>query len=415
MNTQSKRVTSLAIALLAAGFVLAHRDAGPSATPARDSAAPAPRAVIAHTVHDFGFVQPAEFLQHAFVIANAGDVPLTLERGQIGHVNLMVDLPDAPIAPGAEAVVRLKSRPSRGDSTVRHSVQLATNDPQRQSLALTLCAAVRATLAAHPFRVVLHPAADGSGWTGHALLYSQEWPELDLADVQSSSGALRWTVAPVQPADLAAVGGRSGCRLQLFLPPSAAEGPFFESLVVRAGPRDGEGPQRTLVLHASDRDQSPISITGGDNFNGNTLSLGVHPQGTRLVGEVLVKVRDPHRDLTVIRSEIQPGLLQARLEPCPPDGRQRGLYLLRAEVPPDAPACDFMGYRMGEVRLYTDHPTVPLLLLRVEFGLQGESSIAKKPRPAIGTPEIGPNRSSRRSSSNETALNARVCLAGDPQ
>jgi len=335
-----------------------------------------PHAVLPPLVHQCGPVDPADFFEHEFPIANAGQSPLTFERAQIGHVNLTVDLPEQPIPPGQQGIVRLRSRPLKGEKELLHSVDLASNDPQHAAFTLALAGTVSARVAAQPPRIVLSRSADGQSLRGQAIVYSQRWPALAVSRVQCSVAGPRWTIEPASPSDLPPLGALCGYKVELVVPVGTVSGPFYEALSLRAGPTGDDAAQREFILYANDSGEYPISITGGDDFNGNTLSLGAHPVGSRIEGDVLIKIRDPHRDVKVLKTTTLPNLLRASLEPCGPDGRRRGLYKLRVAVPADTPACDYMGYRMGEVRLEIDHPSVPLLLLRVEFALLPAGRVA---------------------------------------
>jgi len=44
-------------------------------------------------------------------------------------------------------------------------------------------------------------------------------------------------------------------------------------------------------------------------------------------------------------------------------------YRLEIEVPADAAPCSYMRPALGEVRITTDHPDLPELVLQVEFAI----------------------------------------------
>ena len=327
-----------------------------------------PKAVIAELEHDCGLVEPSQPISHQFVIRNTGESALTFERGQIGHVNLMVDLPQEPTPPGGKGVIRLTSRPKLEEKEFRHTVDLVSNDPVRRTFVLGLRGRIRATIAASPSRIRLKTTEGASSLEGKTLVYSQKWKEFRIPDIRCTRPGVTWEIQPASPESLKETEGLSGYEVTVRVPAAIAKTPLFESLRLMVGPSEALQPLRELIVYASDDCESSITIEG-ERFNGNTISLGVHAKGERFGDHLIVKVRDPHRDLKIEKMEVIPGFLKARMTPCPPDGRRVGLYRIDFEIPPDAPACNYMGYRLGEVRITTDHPTVPLLLIRVELGV----------------------------------------------
>ncbi len=80
-----------------------------------------------------------------------------------------------------------------------------------------------------------------------------------------------------------------------------------------------------------------------------------------------MKVRDLCPLLVVRRVETEPAFLRVRVNACQGHGPGIGLYRVEVEVPREAPPGNFMADRAAIVRLWTDHPRLPLIEWKVDF------------------------------------------------
>jgi hypothetical protein len=133
---------SLAALLLAA--LLTPPGAAP--TPASPSATPAgPRLALEPARFDFGDVLPGRRLTKEFTLRNVGSAELVIGKlsSSCACAAALLDDKQRRLAPGHGAALRVTLRTPATGGRVAETVRVASNDPERPELELTITADVK--------------------------------------------------------------------------------------------------------------------------------------------------------------------------------------------------------------------------------------------------------------------------------
>jgi hypothetical protein len=330
-----------------------------------------PKAVVEKATHAFGIIDPSQKCKYTFLIRNEGQAPLQLTRGATSCKCTMSDLPDDAILPGTGAPVRIASKIAQKSGDFSHSATIFTNDPQNPSITLCIQGTIRRYVAAYPTRIVLSGMRRKESKSVQAVVYSQVWDHFDLDDVVSTLDGLSWRVAPADSDTLAKLDARSGYRLEVTVPPDLPGGSFWERLQMSVIPDDEAASPRTFVLDVTGSVSSRISIHNPKIDSQKVLRLGVLRGGEGARERLIMNVRDEYRKLAIRHVDATPDFLRVDVAPYRSGANKLGLYAIDVEIPRDAPMSDFLASK-GEIRIQTDHPTVPTLTLEVAFAVLGE-------------------------------------------
>jgi hypothetical protein len=198
------------------------------------------------------------------------------------------------------------------------------------------------------------------------------WDQFVVEQVESSLPGLTWELEPAESQSLVPLKGKAGYRLRVTLPADLPQGLFSHWLRVRVNRPRGkshEPPRYEATL--SGQVLRRLCVYGEGIDGTGVVYLGPVAAGQGARRRLLMKVRDPDRELNVERIETTPAFLQARLSRRPKvaDSSDPGLYDLEIEVPANAPDCLFMGFPSGKVQILTRHPRIPALTLPVKFAV----------------------------------------------
>ena len=337
---------------------------------AASSASELPHAVAPQTEFDFGVFDVEQAGEHSFVIRNEGPGDLTLRAGSSSCKCTLVDLPQGTIPPGEEGQVRLEWIAPESNERFRHGATVHTNDPQRPQLLFVVSGRVRRHIAMYPPDVVVFSnVLPGQQRTHRALVYSEAYDAFDLGEIESTHPHITWDVAPMDAETLGRFYARSGYEIKIHLDSAEQLGRFGGHLALRPHvpglPADEQPPPRELNVFS---DVVGLVRLGGPDLDGRTVGFGLLPQGSAARRTVLISLAGEQRELNVREIAATPDFLQVRLAA---DGASESLtrYRLEIEVPADAAPCSYMRPALGEVRITTDHPDLPELVLQVEFAI----------------------------------------------
>ncbi len=337
--------------------------------------APPPKVVVDETEHDFGFLDAGAPGRHVFLIRNEGEGPLRLQRGGTSCKCTMSHLPEGDIAPGATAEVELATKyTATKDGVFRHTANILTNDPERETVTLTVRGVYRVFLAAKPDRIEFPQAkreGDVEPLRAEVTVYSQAYEQFDLSSVSATLEGVSWEIEPLAADVLEPLEAKSGYRIAMVLPDDLADEGFSHTLHVSVLPT-GEGREpRTLAIPLSRRAPGSIELSGPDLTLGRTLLLGTVLPGNARRSLLTLKVGVEPRALNIRSIEVEPAFVQVRMAPLKPDAPQLGLYRVEVEVPGDSPMGNYRGPTAGSIRIETDHSRVPEVNLGLEFAVAG--------------------------------------------
>jgi uncharacterized protein DUF1573 len=116
---------------------------------AEEPAAPAPKAVVVESSHDFGTVPPVEILHHTFEIRNEGNAPLEIQKVESDCKCTATDF-DQVVPPGAVGKVNAAVDTKVLNGDVQGLLAVRTNDPAKPVIELHTKVFVRPLLSAKP-------------------------------------------------------------------------------------------------------------------------------------------------------------------------------------------------------------------------------------------------------------------------
>jgi len=327
-----------------------------------------PRVVVETEEHDFGDLKHQEQVSHVFRVFNQGDAPLRLQRGPTTCKCTMSTLPEQDILPGQGAEIALTSKVIERRGFFSHSATIYTNDPRRPVLTFKIIGAIRETLAAKPNEVTL--AGTLAGKVFDVLVFSQIWDEMKIVSVESQIDGLTWQELPPEPKSLQENSATAARRLRFVLPETLSEAEIHQTLVVKAAhPVQPEAVAEAAVELRGESRRDEVGLFGDKLYTGRIMRLGTLVRGQGARETLVLKFRGQDRPVQIKEICVKPDFVQVSVKPFQPDQPDNGLFRIEVVIPPETPACDFMGVRMGEVLIETDHPTRPTVKFQIEFSI----------------------------------------------
>ncbi len=326
-----------------------------------------PKAVIDQVEHDFGVMEQTGMCQWSFTIANEGEAPLKLDRGPTTCKCTMSALPPHPIPPGVLAEVQVGSKTENKEGFFSHSATIYTNDPDNDSIRLTIKGIIQKFLATQPAEIVFPTLQRGQAANGQAVVYSQAWSKFAIEDVSSSLEGLTWEISPAGAETLADLKAQSGYRIKVTVPVDAECSGVRTSLDMKIVPEDKPDDVREFSLGILGNVPPRLRLRGRSLAIGRVLDLGTMLQGQTAKERLTMTIHDEVREIEVRRIETEPKFLKVDVVPYKEGASSLGVYRIDVEVPPDATPCSYQRPKFGKIVIETDHPRIPKVEIKVEL------------------------------------------------
>ncbi len=356
------------------GVKPATEERSPPPGPKPSPGGPAAKAVVEVAEHDFGVMDPDSQGSHTFRIRNHGDGPLELKKGPTSCKCALAEVQPATVEPGETGQVRIAWTAVSEKLLFSQVATVLTNDPEQESLAFRIKGEVRPTLGAEPTEIVFSNLYPGEVRTQSLTLFSRVWEAFAVTRVEASRPQLTWTIKPAPPEALAEVKGLSGYLLEVASPAEQSPGYFQETLTLHVSPAGEREPERRYTVVIAGRRVSWLSISGKAAPEVAGVKIGSVPSGEGHTQRLNLVVHDGKRQARIDRVETSPGFLRAVATPARPDRPWCNLYHLDIAVPAGAPLCSYLGVEPGEVRVYADDPTLPVVKVPVSFAVVREEA-----------------------------------------
>lgn len=328
-----------------------------------------PQAVAEELVHDFGVMNPLTMGRHAFVIRNEGTGPLVLRKGPTTCKCTLSNLPRGEIQPGKEGVVVLDWNSGR-DLLYSHEATIYTNDPKMDELHFRVTGKVRQRVGTVPAMVSFGGIdPDGQGKID-VIVYSQVWDDFEVVGGECSVADVTWKVDAVTAADAVLGDVLAARKVTLTTGTAMPQGPFSGQLRLDIQPAGGE--PETLELPLDGQVLRRLAVYGPSITLDGVIEVGQVDRGRTKKTRLVLKIRDPDRDLRVTGITTSPAFIKAAVLPYDGKTPDAGLMHLEVEIPADAPRCSYLGVPLGDLRIEFDHPRIPSLDLKVKFAVVGQ-------------------------------------------
>lgn len=105
---------------------------------------------IEHPVHDFGSLTQGRKLDHVFILANRGDVPLTIKKVSPACGCTAANLATPNIQPGKRTELKVSFDSTNFAGPVNKTITIESTDPQTPSMTLTLKGTIVEEVAVQP-------------------------------------------------------------------------------------------------------------------------------------------------------------------------------------------------------------------------------------------------------------------------
>jgi len=335
------------------------------------SAAASPKVlVVGETEYDFGTMDPLQRGSYEFVVRNVGAAPLELRKGETTCKCTISTVAGDAIPPGGEGKVRLDWLTSPHSGFYSQGTLVHTNDPATPAVELRVAGSIYTRLGFYPPKVVFSDLRPGASTTADVVMYSQHWDSIDIGEITSTIDGASWTVSPAEEDICKALDARCAYRLSIDTPPMQSPGTFRGELQLEASPGGlTEGGPNQYELALEGKVLGFMGVYGPAVDSEGTVHLGHVPAGRGAVEQLTIRVLDDNPTLHVRRISVSPDFLNVSVEPYTDEASAPGLYRLRLEIPPDAPAVAMLGVHLGEIEIETDHPKLPILKLNVSLAV----------------------------------------------
>lgn len=335
-----------------------------------------PTAVTPQTKHAFGTWDAGSEGSHEFVVRNDGKAPLTLSGDPSPDPAIRCEILRNCIPPGETGAVRVTWSTGREGPAFSREVLVHTDDPFCRKLIFTVEGTVRFVFAADPPVLSLGEVHPSRSSVAETIIFSQVWNDFTVEEVSCSLPGATWTVESAAVEVLQTCEAKCGYRLTVTAPADMPRGPIQGGLNVRVAPvaEPGSAPAgwETLELPIAGRVLRRFALYGDGVESNGAVDLGHLRLGQGLKQQLLMKIRDSEPDVRIAAIHTKPDFLKVSIEPIRSDNPTTGLYHFNIEVSPDAPPCDYLGLRYGEIHVEVDHPRVENLQLKVFFSVRPE-------------------------------------------
>ncbi len=361
---------------------------------------PTPKVVVDREEYEFGTMDIEAEGRHDFTFTNRGEAMLELTTGQTSCGCTVSEIEDGSIAPGESGRVTVKWTADRGEGPYRQTATIETTDPARPRVTLTVSGRITREVRPVPPELVFGHVSAGRPVTGQVrlLCYLEEPLEVlacELADRETDEH-FEVTFEPL-PADQLeeahegeeergkggepgeevkldeAESPKSGYLLEVTVKPGLPLGGFSQTILVQTNVKSVP----TVKIPVEGTVVGEISIVGrGWDEENSVLTLDAVSSRQGAERRLLLVTRGPHCkevEFKVVRTN--PDLLrvdQQRLkETTTIGGGAVSQTPLIIRIPKGSRRANYLGSKLGEILIETNHPEIPELRIRVRFAVEG--------------------------------------------
>ena len=326
--------------------------------------------------HDFGTMDRGDTMEHAFVFRNDGTRPLTIEERGTTCMCMLPELESGAIPPRQSREVILRWTPRKYETEFHQTATIATSDPRRRIVTLTVFGHVLPRARSVPATVSTGNITAETAREMQTIIYGYQSDTLEVTGT-------KWLKLPSE--DLFEVDFRPATAEELEREPNAKAAVVCQ-LQIKPGLPLGSFHQRLIVDLKTDKTTSveipivgtvvgDITIAGrGYNAGQRVLRLGhvVQDQGKKTA--FFLTSKGPLRE--TVRPTIK--LVEPAEALSANFGEAKSLatavmHPLTVEVPAGAPYTNRLGndqeHPAGRIVIETNHPSIPEIELRVRFAV----------------------------------------------
>ncbi len=325
---------------------------------------PFPKAEFDSRDHHFGQMAVGETGSHTFVLKNTGDAPLKVASGPSSCKCTVGKLELKEVPPGETVDVALEWHPPGQAMEFMQTATIWTNDPEQRQIELTITGQVVPEVIRYPEGAWTVTVNENTPTQFKGMILAMLQDSFEITGIETSQPWITVTPRPLTADEVKREMGKSGYELNCEIQPQMPVGTFKETVTVRTTIKNHEEFQ----YEVSGVRLGPFNIVGpGWLSHVQRLRLGrvSSVEGKQVKLSVIGAERDPPLEVAV--ESIEPPVLTATVERKTLDATaQRLQFIVTLDVPKGSVPARYSDDRPIQVRLKTNHPEAPSVLLGVE-------------------------------------------------
>ncbi len=337
--------------------------------------------VVGESRHDFGVMRRYAESTHSFVVRNAGNADLSVEREKVSCTACVhTAFEKATVKPGEELEISVTLTTRKPGPELNEALEVRTNDKAHRILRFDLIAYISEAAGASVSELALGTISTEEGGTASFNVYGFSEEPLEILDCMLADSPNRdffeWEVSDLTPEAVKAGQTHAihGKEFKVKIKPGLPVGPVEQYFTIRAH----VGKDVQVSVPVSGRVTGQISLIGGSTFS---------PERSRLsLGRVYSREGGSAKLHLMVRGENQDDL-QVTVGECDPaeylsatigerkaiqDGKAY-LYPVIVKLAQNAPSMNRLGgvnAPEGKIVLHTTHPTAKEMTLYVRFAVE---------------------------------------------
>lgn len=327
--------------------------------------------------HDFGQMERRGTLSHEFLFRNVGTARLHLrENGTSCTTCTISTFSEATLEPGESVAIKVQWTAKQMESDFRKEAYVATSDPDRPLVRLTIEGKVIVSLRTLPTELTFNNQPTSTSASGRLNVFCFREQPLEVSDVKLENQEIAdffqvETVPITEQEMLDHAHAKGGVAFLVTIKPGLPLGSFQQTIRFQTnlpGSAVQEIPIRGFVT-------SDISFVGpGFDSRHQELNLGTVKRGTKAT--LIALIRGPHREGTKFEvSSVDPAnSLRVTLSEPKPFGDGAFRIDVNVEIPEDSEAVSLLGgdqrENYGKLVLDTTHPDVQHIPIYVRFAVE---------------------------------------------
>lgn len=324
----------------------------------------APKAEFNSQTFDVGVVTPLDKVSRLITVQNHGQKPLKVRLQDRACSCVGVSVKDEKIHPGQSGVIELIFTAPADEKPVDHTVVFSTNDPLQKEVTVHVTGSVRRTVWTEPQQLDFTQMLPGEVRQRELRVYSNWEDGFELTRLNGLPDDVEIATQPLKDDELLSAGAKSGQLVTVTFPEKwsgkLSTAVTFDAL--RAG--SDESLHKSVPLTASRLGRISLSH---DRLNLlGEFELGNIVYGTGRQYTLFLEARGENKQLKLARVAATPGFLAVSLAPGV-NAATSGRYLLKLDIPADAPEGSYAGEERGSVTLHFDDPEYPSVTFHPAF------------------------------------------------
>ena len=335
--------------------------------------------IVGKAEYGFGVGQRNSKMKHTFVIRNAGDQPLTLEKGETTCKCTLSELEDDKVLPGQTTNVLLDWKLVTEGDKFRQSAAIRTNDPNNEHLSLSIYGSVVDLVKLEPSNLVLSSVSITEGTEVTFLLLGYTTETLTVQSHKFTDEETRdfydltfeeASVDVVQEHENA----KCGLGGTLTVKPGLPLGPINQTIHMTTDVKD----VGTLDMSVSGSVVSDISILGTSKYHAKAslLDLGTVDRNEGIQEKLRILVKGPYRHdvrFEVVERTPEDVLAASVDDPQPINNGAVYMHTLHVWIDRNARPVSCVGSnqnKYGKITITTTHPEVKTIPIYVKFSVR---------------------------------------------